>query len=372
MTPYDLSLCTALSLMLFFSFFFLIGKTPGKAVYDNYLRSRRTMGVALLVLSLNYAVHLFTGIRFISHNGAVLMNLSTYFLSYWLFSSALTTLLNRSYITLRRMLVHLSLWLLFTLLAGVVLVFLPAGWMQNAATAALATALFAYGIWLARRLILTYRKATRSFADIHSDNIKTYVNWMTVITYWAVIYGISCGLLTFLPDKWIFIWVLSSIPFYIYLYHSYYCYLMFYEQVERAIEIGEEPDSPAAGTDEDSKEGTDTPHYHEKIAGKLNQWIADKGYVQSGFTIQDLTKTIHTNRTYLNTYIRDTYHVSFCDWITGLRLEHAQALMKEHPELNIQKIAEASGFLSQSYFIKIFSEKVGCTPAKWRKQQQAH
>jgi len=41
--------------------------------------------------------------------------------------------------------------------------------------------------------------------------------------------------------------------------------------------------------------------------------------------------------------------------------------LKEHPEINIQKLAESSGFLSRSNFIKSFTEKEGCTPGKWKK-----
>lgn len=57
------------------------------------------MGIAMLLLAANYSVHFFYGIRFKNVNAAILMNLSTYFLCYWLFSSALTTLLDRFYIT---------------------------------------------------------------------------------------------------------------------------------------------------------------------------------------------------------------------------------------------------------------------------------
>ena len=35
--------------------------------------------------------------------------------------------------------------------------------------------------------------------------------------------------------------------------------------------------------------------------------------------------------------------------------------------INIQKLAESSGFLSRSNFIKSFTEKEGCTPGKWKK-----
>jgi hypothetical protein len=63
-TIYSFSLCTALPLMLFFGFYFLFAKTPEKKIFKNYLRSRQIMGIAMLLLSANYSVHFFFGIRF--------------------------------------------------------------------------------------------------------------------------------------------------------------------------------------------------------------------------------------------------------------------------------------------------------------------
>ncbi len=48
---YSYSLCIALPLMLFFGFYFLLAPTPEKAIFDNYLLSRRIMGLALLLLA---------------------------------------------------------------------------------------------------------------------------------------------------------------------------------------------------------------------------------------------------------------------------------------------------------------------------------
>lgn len=110
---YSYSLCIALPLMLFFGFYFLLAPTPEKAIFNNYLRSRRIMGVAILLLAANYSVHFFFGIRFKNTDAAILMNLSTYFLCYWLFSSGLTTLLDRFYITKCRLRTHICLWILF-------------------------------------------------------------------------------------------------------------------------------------------------------------------------------------------------------------------------------------------------------------------
>ena len=46
---YSYSLCVALPLMLFFGFYFLFAKTQEKAIFENYLRSRRIMGDSVAV-----------------------------------------------------------------------------------------------------------------------------------------------------------------------------------------------------------------------------------------------------------------------------------------------------------------------------------
>ena len=370
---YSFSLCIALPLMLFFGFYFLFAQTPEKKICENYRRSRGRMGIALLLLAANYSVHFFFGIRFKNVNAAILMNLSTYFLCYYLFSSAMITLLDRFYITRKRSWTHIILWVIFSSLSGVVLLLLPGGAVQNVALLALAAWLVIYGLVLARRVIVAYRRAVRIFDDTHADDIGAYIEWLSIFTYWALIFGVGCGLLTFLPDKYVFIWILSSIPFYSYLFYSYQNYLLFYEQVENAFEQdiqSEEELLTNSGIEPEIVSEEEVSVSYTEIIEKVDNWIKTDGYVQQGLTIKELSEILHTNRTYLSAYIKTTYKMTFREWITGLRLEYAKNILKEHPEINIQKLAESSGFLSRSNFIKSFTEKEGCTPAKWKKANQ--
>ena len=366
---YNFSLCTALPLMLFFGFYFLFAKTPEKKIFTNYLRSRQIMGIAMLLLSANYSVHFFFGIRFKNADSSILMNMSTYFLCYSLFSSALIMLLDHFYITKRRVWTHLILWIIFSTLSGVVMFLLPSGIMQKFSLFALAAWLVVFGVVLARRVIVAYRRAIRIFNETQADDIGAYIEWLSIFTYWAVIFGVGCGLLTFLPDKYIYIWVFSSIPFYCYLFHCYQNYLLFYEQVENAFEQDRQSEEELL-----TNSGIESEMVSEEVSGsytefteKVDNWIKTDGYVQQGLTIKELSEILYTNRTYLSAYIKTTYKMTFREWITSLRLEYAKNILKEHPEINIQKLAESSGFLSRSNFIKLFSEKEGCTPAKWRK-----
>ena len=367
---YSFSLCAALPLMLFFGFYFLFAKTPEKKIFKNYLRSRQIMGIAMLLLSANYSVHFFFGIRFKNADSAILMNMSTYFLCYSLFSSALIMLLDRFYITKRRVWTHIILWIIFSTLSGVVLFLLPSGIMQKFSLFALAAWLVVFGVVLARRVIIAYRRAIRIFNETQADDIGAYIEWLSIFTYWAVIFGVGCGLLTFLPDKYVFIWILSSIPFYSYLFYSYQNYLLFYEQVENAFEQdiqSEEELLTNSGTEPEMVSEEEIPVSYTGIIEKVDNWIKTDGYVKQGLTIKELSEILHTNRTYLSAYIKTTYKMTFREWITGLRLEYAKNILKEHPEINIQKLAESSGFLSRSNFIKSFTEKEGCTPGKWKK-----
>ena len=364
---YSYSLCAAIPLMLFFGFNMLFARVPERKIFRNFLLSRRIMGTAMLVLSANYLVHFFCSPRLKDVNATILMNLDTYFLCYWLFSSALLTLLNKRYITRTLLLQHLAMWIAFTALAAAIVIWVPKGDAQHIGIVALATWLVIYGTFLSVRMLRTYAKAVKMFRDNHSDDIGAYIRWLSIFTIWAIVFGVSCGLLTFLPDRYVFLWVLSAIPFYVYLFCSYQNYMLEFETVESAIEDDltmeqyDELNTPA--------NSFTVPTYHADLEKRINEWIEQEGFCQPGLTLKDLSDQLCTNRTYLSEYINTVHHVNFRDWITDLRIEFAKRRMKECPQQKMFEISESSGFMSLSHFTKIFSEKEGCTPARWRKSE---
>lgn len=364
---YSYSLCAAIPLMLFFGFNMLFARVPERKIFRNFLLSRRIMGTAMLVLSANYLVHFFCSPRLKDVNATILMNLDTYFLCYWLFSSALLTLLNKRYITRTLLLQHLAMWIAFTALAAAIVIWVPKGDAQHIGIVALATWLVIYGTFLSVRMLRTYAKAVKMFRDNHSDDIGAYIRWLSIFTIWAIVFGVSCGLLTFLPDRYVFLWVLSAIPFYVYLFCSYQNYMLAFETVESAIEDDltmeqyDELNTPA--------NSFTVPTYHADLEKRINEWIEQEGFCQPGLTLKDLSDQLCTNRTYLSEYINRVHHVNFRDWITDLRIEFAKRRMKECPQQKMFEISESSGFGSLSHFTKIFSEKEGCTPARWRKSE---
>ena len=363
---YSQSLLISLPLMLFFGFHMLLARTPDKKVFADYLLSRRLMGTALLILAANYSVHLFFAIRLRDVNATILMNLSTYFLCYWLFSSAMMVLLDKRYLTLKRFLRHLALWLAFFVATCVVLFLFDNTLGQMWGMAALAAWLVGYGLFLSVRLLRTYSLAIKMFENTHSDDIGLYIRWLSVFTYWAIGYGVSCGLLTFLPDEYVFIWILSSIPFYIYMYCCYQNYILFYERVENALleDVGMTAADGMIESDSDSH-GI-PPSYYSEIEMRVKDWIDKEGYLKPGISLSELSTQLFTNRTYLSLYINKVYKMSFRDWISSLRIEYAKRLMNRHAEMKINEVSEMAGFVSLNHFTRIFSAREGCSPARWR------
>ncbi|MGN1263567.1 MAG: helix-turn-helix domain-containing protein, partial [Prevotella sp.] len=205
--------------------------------------------------------------------------------------------------------------------------------------------------------------------NTHSDDIGAYIRWLSIFTYWAIGFGVCCGVLTFLPDEYVFVWILSSIPFYVYLYCCYQNYMLFYERVETAIrEDIDMTESDAGGAFRADGRTTEVPPtYHSDFAIQIRDWIDSEGYCKPGLTLKDLSTLLCTNRTYLSEYIHTVYHVSFRDWIADLRIEHSKQLMRQKPQMKIFEISEACGFLSLSHFTRTFNEKEGCLPSRWRK-----
>ena len=114
---YHFALCVSLTLMVFFSYRFIFGRLPEKAIYHPYRVSRALMGAALLDLSANYSVHMFLTPRQVDSTSAILMNLCTYWLAVWLFGSALMMLLDRTYVTRKRFVRYILAWVAYLLAA---------------------------------------------------------------------------------------------------------------------------------------------------------------------------------------------------------------------------------------------------------------
>lgn len=106
-----------------------------------------------------------------------------------------------------------------------------------------------------------------------------------------------------------------------------------------------------------------------ELMKKLNSLMqTEKLYTQSDLNRKKLADLLNTNETYLFEAIKDTYKLTFNDYLNVMRLEHARELLSlPNTELTIEAIAIDSGFGSRNTFYRLFREKYGLTPVEFRK-----
>jgi AraC-like DNA-binding protein len=107
-----------------------------------------------------------------------------------------------------------------------------------------------------------------------------------------------------------------------------------------------------------------------EITQQLEQLIIkDELFKQTGVTLDQIAKSIGTNRSYLSEAINSHYQVSLTQWLNHIRIESAKALLADPKNhyLSIEGISKTVGFSSISTFNSNFKLETGLTPSYFRK-----
>ena len=117
--------------------------------------------------------------------------------------------------------------------------------------------------------------------------------------------------------------------------------------------------------EEDEPEEVDSAWQEYRVT--LDAWMdKEKPYLNKDFRLQDLTKVVPLNRTYLSGFVNAEYGCNFYQFVTNYRIREAQRLMQDHPDMKLQDVAEQSGFSSASVFSRTFARETGSSPTEWQ------
>lgn len=109
-----------------------------------------------------------------------------------------------------------------------------------------------------------------------------------------------------------------------------------------------------------------------KLLESLHQLLkSEKLYLNPGLRLSDLTPLLGTNRTYLSRAINSIPEQSFYSIIQEYRVSYAKEILQKMPNMNLETLADESGFTSRSHFSRIFKEIEGLTPSEYRRQCMA-
>ena len=91
----------------------------------------------------------------------------------------------------------------------------------------------------------------------------------------------------------------------------------------------------------------------------------DKNYMDANLSVSSIGDVFGMQAAYLSRIFREEYGVLLLNYISNLRISHAQKLLTEST-FSVNEIAEKTGYLSGDVFIKTFKKYVGITPGKYR------
>ena len=99
------------------------------------------------------------------------------------------------------------------------------------------------------------------------------------------------------------------------------------------------------------------------IARTLRDYL-DAHYTEE-ISLNDLARQYSYSPSHLIRSFHQAYGASPMQYLKKLRIEHASQLLL-HSDATIQSVGEMVGLRIPSYFIRVFKQEIGITPAQYR------
>lgn len=135
--------------------------------------------------------------------------------------------------------------------------------------------------------------------------------------------------------------------------------------LEQQIEEEAEEEEPAE-EEEEVDEGL-TPERIAKIETLLAEWCKNGGFRDSAMNMPMLASMIRIHRKDLSAYFEDYLQSSFQVWLSDIRFQKAQSMLREETRYSNQTVSIECGFSSHAHLYKVFKAKTGMTPIQWRR-----
>jgi AraC-like DNA-binding protein len=227
-----------------------------------------------------------------------------------------------------------------------------------------------YSLLLVRYTCLflkSYRQFRYRMDNYYSDEEAGRLRWVIFSFFASLAVGVTALLsAVFMSTLIALLFSIIFDVFYIFFAIRFVNYAHQFQVIECAMDDDAPEDEDAALPE--SKKTAISLFAQNIIETNLKVWADGKRFLQSGLTIDDVSRHIGTNSKYLSLYINQTMNRTFREWINGLRIEEAKRLLLKHPDMTVAEVAERTGFSDRSYFTRQFTTQMNTSPREWQKQ----
>jgi AraC-like DNA-binding protein len=289
----------------------------------------------------------------------------------FLFTCVFITLINPQFLYGRKIIREASLFLLFVATLFGFYFLCPATLFNT--LFAIYVLFYAFLLIRFTRMFLANYKNYRSQMDnFYSGEEAEHLRWVRISFFAALVIGVVALLSAlFMSALGALLFSVALIVFYITFAVRFLNYPFVFRYIERAMdsEPAEEillPTLDEPVTDNEAPAILPDPLAFVAIEEQLKQWVAEKRFTEKSVTIDTLAVCICTNHKYLSVYINTRKKQTFREWINRLRIEEAQHLMQQYPDMTVNEIAERTGFSDKSHFLRCFKKLTNLYPTEWK------
>ncbi len=104
----------------------------------------------------------------------------------------------------------------------------------------------------------------------------------------------------------------------------------------------------------------------ERLAVSLKDYMDH--YFYSSINCSSICEALGVNRSYASTVFHRNYGIAMNDYLTQLRLDAAEFLLKSEQKIRIDDIARFCSFADANYFARLFRKRRGMSPQEYRKK----
>ena len=108
----------------------------------------------------------------------------------------------------------------------------------------------------------------------------------------------------------------------------------------------------------------------EIFTRKLMRLVQDN-VMNEGFNIEQAAAELNLSYPVLYRKVKSLMDMTPVELVRQVRMQRAQRLLTERPNMSIAEVASMCGFGSPQYFNRVFKEMAQCTPAEFKKKAQA-
>ena len=353
----------------------LLVKVPRDKAHLSYRRAKNTFAVILLLFGLENLFQWLIRFYFEVNDPALSVSvyLVTFFLATLMFTFGFCTMLAPSLLDKKQRTIALSLVVVY-LIYLIISYFVGDRHRQSICILVACAILFIITCICFGKCLLIYFRAIKDLKTYYSDVVENLIRWMPGVVVGVMLYLISAPIVCLSP-RWVGVNQLAlGIILFIYTFICTIEFSFSYNTVAAAIHQSPDALEPVDAQDDSDESMKDdvsslSASLQKVIQDKEVRWREQGGYRTAGLTIDQAARAMGTNRSYLSRYLNEVRHMTFYEWVAGMRIDEAQRIMMDDPETSLDQIASRVGFSSLSTFSSTFKKMVGESPIKWRNRQ---